>query len=285
MDDLSFSVSPNEELLDLRLFQCGWEQCAPLHSFGPFVRNHYLFHYVISGRGFLDSNAAKGITRRYDLEPGQGFLISPGQINTYSADQFQPWKYVWLEFDGLRAPEYLTEAGLSAEQPIYRPGAPAQAEQVRDAMLYIADHPKASPLRLIGYLCLFLDALIQTSSTRQKPRETQLRDFYIQEAVSYMEQNYQREVTVEEIANACRLNRSYFSKLFKQKKGCPPQEFLIRLRLSKAAELMKNSTVSIGDISASCGYPNQLHFSRAFKQRYGVSPREWRAQNRIRGKQ
>lgn len=282
MDDLSFSVSPNEELLDLRLFQCGWEQCAPLHSFGPFVRNHYLFHYVISGRGFLESNAAKGITRHYDLEPGQGFLISPGQINTYSADQFQPWKYVWLEFDGLRAPEYLTEAGLSTAQPIYQPSTPAQAEQVRDAMLYIADHPKASHLRLIGYLCLFLDALIQTSSTRQKPRETQLRDFYIQEAVSYMERNYRRDVTVEEIANACQLNRSYFSKLFKQKKGCPPQEFLIRLRLSKAAELMKNSTVSIGDISASCGYPNQLHFSRAFKQRYGVSPREWRAQNKIR---
>ena len=280
MDDLSFSVSPNEELLDLRLFQCGWEQCAPLHSFGPFVRNHYLFHYVISGRGFLDSNAAKGTARRYDLEPGQGFLISPGQINTYSADQFQPWKYVWVEFGGLRAPEYLAEAGLSTAQPIYRPNTLAQAEQVRDAMLYIADHPKASPLRLIGYLCLFLDALIQTSSTRWKPHETQLRDFYIQEAVSYMEQNYQREVTVEEIANACQLNRSYFSKLFKQKKGCPPQEFLIRLRLSKAADLMRTTKISIGDISASCGYPNQLHFSRAFKQRYGVSPREWRNQNK-----
>ena len=285
MDDLSFSVSPNEELLDLRLFQCGWEQCAPLHSFGPYVRNHYLFHYVMSGRGFLESNTARKITRRYDLAPGQGFLISPGQVNTYVADQFQPWKYVWLEFDGLRAPEYLTEAGLGAEQPIYQPQTLAQAEEVRDAMLYITDHPKASPLRLIGYLCLFLDALIETSSTRQKPRETQLRDFYIQEAVSYMEQNYQREVTVEEIANACQLNRSYFSKLFKEKKGCPPQEYLIRLRLSKAAELMKNSTVSIGDISVSCGYPNQLHFSRAFKQRYGVSPREWRAHNRIRGKQ
>lgn len=280
MDDLSFSVSPNEELLDLRLFQCGWEQCTPLHSFGPFVRNHYLFHYVISGRGFLDSNAAKGTAQRYDLEPGQGFLISPGQITTYSADRFQPWKYVWLEFDGLRASEYLTEAGLSAGQPIYRPNTPAQAEQVRDAMLYIADHPKASPLRLIGYLCLFLDALIQTSSTRQKPRETQLRDFYIQEAVNYMEQNYQRELTVEEIANACQLNRSYFSKLFKQKKGCPPQEFLICLRLSKAADLMRTTKVSIGDISVSCGYPNQLHFSRAFKQRYGVSPREWRNRNK-----
>lgn len=281
MDDFSFSVFPNEELLDFKLFQCGWEQCAPLHSFGPFVRNHYLFHYVISGRGFLDATVKKGVTQRYDLEAGQGFLISPGQINTYSADQAQPWKYVWLEFDGLRVAEYLNEAGLSAVQPVYRPKSIAQAEQVQDIMLYIASHSKASTLCLIGHLCLFLDALIQTSSARREPRETQLRDFYIQEAISYMELNYQRELTVEEIAGACQLNRSYFSKLFKEKKGCPPQEYLIRLRLAKAADLMKNTTVSIGDISASCGYPNQLHFSRAFKQRYGASPREWRAQNRI----
>ena len=284
MDDFSFSVFPNEELLDFRLFQCGREQCKPLHSFGPFVRNHYLFHYIISGQGFLEANAKKGVTQRYDLEAGQGFLITPGQINTYSADQLQPWKYVWLEFDGLRVAEYLNEAGLSAAHPVYQPKTAGQAERVRDIMLYMTDHANASPLHLIGHLCLFLDALIQTSSARREPRETQLRDFYIQEAVSYMELNYQRELTVEEIAGACQLNRSYFSKLFKEKKGCPPQEFLIRLRLTKAAELMKQSTVSIGDISASCGYPNQLHFSRAFKQRYGVSPREWRAQNKIQGK-
>ena len=99
-----------------------------------------------------------------------------------------------------------------------------------------------------------------------------------------MENNYAREITVEELAGICKLNRSYFSKLFKDNMGCPPQEFLIRLRLSKAADLMKGTGKSIGDISAMCGYPNQLHFSRAFKQRYGVSPREWRAQNQIQKK-
>ena len=112
MDDLSFSIFPNENFLDLRLYQYGWEQCAPLHSFGPFVRNHFLFHYVISGRGFLDSTAPDGVTRRYDLGADQGFLICPGQVNTYCADKDQPWKYVWLEFDGLRVREYLT-AGWS----------------------------------------------------------------------------------------------------------------------------------------------------------------------------
>ena len=281
MDNFSFSVFPNDELLNFRLFQTGWEQCKPLHSFGPFIRNHYLFHYVISGRGFLDAAAPDGITHRYDLEAGQGFLICPGQITMYSADQAQPWKYIWLEFDGLRATEYLHEAGLNAAQPIYRPRSMEQAEQVLDIMMYIADHPKDSLLRLIGHLCLFLDALIQSSSTRQETHQTQLRDFYVQEAIRYMELHYQRSITVEEIANACRLNRSYFSKLFKEQKGCPPQEYLIQLRLSKAADMMKNTAMTISAISASCGYPNQLHFSRVFKQRYGVPPREWRSQHKL----
>lgn len=281
MGDYSFSVSPTEELLGLRLFQYGWEQCAPLHSFGPFVRNHYLFHYIISGRGLLDSNVSKDVTKTFHLEAGQGFLISPGQINTYSADQDDPWKYVWVEFDGLQAAGYLDAAGLSTAQPIYQPNSAALAEELQNIMLYIADHPKASALHQIGHLCLFLDTLIRSSTTRREPRGNQLRDFYIQEAVTFMEQNYQRDLSVEEIADVCKLNRSYFSKLFKERKGCPPQEFLIRMRLSKAAELMKTTASSIGDIAVACGYPNQLHFSRSFKQHYGISPREWRSQNKL----
>ena len=276
---LSFSIFPNENFLDLRLFQYGWEQCAPLHSFGPFVRNHFLFHYVISGRGYLDSNGPDGVTRHYVLAPGQGFLICPGQVNTYCADAHDPWKYVWLEFGGLRAEEYLNAAGLNVSQPIYQPRSPDQAQPVRDTMLYIADHSSASTLHLIGHFCLFLDALIQSSSTRQEFQGTRLQDFYIQEAVTFMEHNYQRELTVEEVADVCKLNRSYFSKLFKESMGCPPQEFLIRLRLSRAAEQIQTTKASIGNIAAACGYPNQLHFSRAFKKRYGVSPREWRNQN------
>ena len=104
MDDFSFFIFPNENFLDLRLYQYGWQQCAPLHSFGPFVRNHYLFHYVLSGKGVLMSNNG-GVTSRHHLVPGQGFLICPGQVNTYCASKSDPWKYVWLEFDGLRAPE------------------------------------------------------------------------------------------------------------------------------------------------------------------------------------
>lgn len=124
MDKLSFSIFPNENFLDVRLYQYGWEQCAPLHSFGPFVRNHYLFHYVLSGHGQLDAADQHGTVRHYPLNPGQGFLIFPGQITTYSAREDDPWKYVWLEFDGLRVAEYVDQAGLTPDQPIYCPLAP-----------------------------------------------------------------------------------------------------------------------------------------------------------------
>ena len=281
MGDFSFSIFPNENFLDLRIYQYGYEQCAPLQSFGPFIRNHYLFHYVISGRGSLDATAEDGVTtRRYEIQAGQGFLICPGLINTYFADEHDPWKYAWVEFDGLRASESLRYAGLTAAQPIYRADDEAQSAQVRDLMLYIAEHSEASALHLIGYLCLFIDALMQSSSTRVSAQENQLKDFYIQEAVNYIEQNYQRNLTVEEVADACRLNRSYFSKLFKDNVGCPPQEFLIRVRLAKAAELMCSSNAPISEIAVRCGYSNQFHFSRAFKKHYGVPPQKWRAQNR-----
>ena len=281
MNDFSFSIASGEELLDLRLYQYGWEQCAPLHSFGPFVRNHFLFHYIISGKGSLDAGLPDGGAQTFRLRAGQGFLISPGQINTYSADRDEPWKYVWLEFDGLKAAGYMDAAGLSAAQPVYRSNNAALAESLRDAMLYIASHPKSSTLHQIGHLCIFLDALIQSSATRREAQGQRLRDFYIHEAVAFVEENYQRALSVEEIAGVCKLDRSYFSKLFKAEKGCSPQEYLIRTRLSKAAEMMKSSSASIGDIAAACGYPNQLHFSRSFKRHYGVSPREWRGKNKL----
>lgn len=281
MNDRSISIFPSETFLDARPYQYGWEQCKPLRTCGPSMCNNYLFYYVISGKGWLDVQSENKGMKHYNLKAGEGFLICPGQISTYCANSADPWKYVWLEFGGLRVPGYMDRAGLGIRQPIYHSSDNAASQQVRDLMLYIADHASSSPLHLVGYLYLFLDALVQSSNTSKVIRGTRLKDYYIQEAVTYMEQHYQRDLTVEELADVCGLNRNYFSRLFKECMGCPPQEFLILLRLSKASEMMRTSDAPIGEISVLCGYPNPLHFSRAFKKQYGIPPREWREKNKI----
>ena len=79
----------------------------PAHSYGPATRNHYLLHYVLSGTGALYADNSKGHTETYHVKSGQGFIIFPGQITTYIADEKLPWEYTWIEFDGLRTKEVL----------------------------------------------------------------------------------------------------------------------------------------------------------------------------------
>ena len=274
------SIFPNENFLDLKPYQYGWEECAPLHSFGPFIRNHYLFHYIISGKGMLFSHAVNGDVYEYELGTGQGFLICPGQINLYTADAQDPWHYVWVEFDGMRVPEYLWNAGLEQDKPIYQPRTAEEGDVLRDHLLYFSQHAARSPLHLVGHLSLFLDNLIEYSSRRRGADERERQDYYIHEAVVYIQQNYQRQLTVDEVAGFCKLNRNYFSRRFKEVVGCSPQEFIIRTRLTSAAELLRSTGLPVKTVADRCGYPNQLHFSQAFHKYYGLPPREWRKQNK-----
>ena len=107
-----------------------------------------------------------------------------------------------------------------------------------------------------------------------------MKDFYIKEAISFIEQNYSRPITVEDIAVFCNLNRNYLGKLFREGTNQTLQHFLMYYRMNRASELLKFSDMSVSEIGKMCGYPNQLHFSRAYKTIFGVSPNHWREQNR-----
>lgn len=279
MHDFLFSIFPNEKFIDLGLFQYGWERCEPAHLYGPAARNHFLFHYVISGTGVLMADNKKGETKTYNIRSGQGFLLFPGQISTYVADEKNPWEYTWIEFDGLRVKEMLNIAGFSPDQPVYHATSKNFREVMMNEMLYIVNHSTETPFHLIGHLYIFLDALTRSVASVRLEKTNKMSDFYIHEAVNYIEQNFPYEITIEDIAQHCGINRSYFGKIFHESVGRTPQEFLISYRMMKAAELLKMTALSVADIGNAVGYPNQLHFSRAFKNVYGISPQKWRKQN------
>lgn len=281
MSEVIFSVFPSENFVDLGLYQFGWEQCDPSHSFGPAARNHYLFHLCLSGTGTLYAHNAKGETITYQIKSGQGFMLFPHQICTYIADAEIPWEYAWVEFDGLRVKEFLETAGLTEHSPIYRSSNRELRGSMKEELLSIIQGKEHSSLYLIGHLYLFLDLLIQSSFNRKEFSAGRLKDFYIREAISFIEQNYSHPITVEDIAIFCNLNRSYLGKIFRDELNKTPQQFLIYYRMNRAAELLKFSETTVGEIGKLVGYPNQLHFSRAFKNVFGIPPTEWRRENRL----
>ena len=280
-NELYFSIFPNERFIDLGLYQFGMEQCSPSHSYGPAARNHFLFHYIISGTGTLYADDSTGTTKTYHLKSGEGFLIFPNQITTYIADKELPWEYVWIEFDGLRAKEAMDTAGFSLDRPIFHTKQRDMSQKMEEELVYIATHSDETIFNIIGHLYLFLDYFMRATVSTVVKGSTKLQDYYIKEAITYIEQNFQNDISVVDIANRLGINRSYFGRIFKQTLKQTPQEFLINYRMIKATELLRLTKMSIGDISKAVGYENQLHFSRAFKKIYNISPREWRNINAV----
>lgn len=280
MEDLVFKIFKNDVYIDLTLYQYGWQKCTKLHSCGPRKKNHFLFHYIISGKGSFKTKDNLG-EKIYNLEKNMGFIIFPEQVTSYFADEDEPWEYVWLEFDGIKAKEILDIIKLNKDFPIYIPKCAEISKNIKDEMLYIVNNSLESSLNLIAHLYLFFDYLIKGSSPKKDIIGGTLKDFYIREVIAFIEQNYQNNIKVEDIANWCNLNRSYLTKIFKKDKNISLQQFLIKYRMCKACEKLKLTSLSIKSISESVGYDNQLNFSRTFKNEFGISPSEYRIKNKI----
>lgn len=83
-------------------------------------------------------------------------------------------------------------------------------------------------------------------------------------------------VSLQKVAEACRLSRSAFIREFKKSMGAPPHQWLLLQRVERAIELMGSPELSLIDIALSCGFADQSHFTRIFAQKMGVSPGAYR---------
>lgn len=266
------------EYFDITIYQYGYEQCAPHHTFGPGMRNHYLIHCILSGNGTYCVHY-RGKAEEYHLHSGQAFLIEPNQLIHYFADSNTPWEYIWIEFDGIKAKEYLTQAGLGHPSYIYRAASMQGQQELFGYLHYLVEHPELLPMEVIGYTYLFFGALIRNSRNTKKIAKNNIQEFYVQSTVDFIENHYMNEISVEDMAANLGLHRSYFSKIFKKATQKSPQDFLIQYRINKACELLRSTQMTITQISHLVGYNNQFHFTRAFKKNMEIPPQEWRKQN------
>ncbi len=95
-------------------------------------------------------------------------------------------------------------------------------------------------------------------------------------AVKYIQDNYCKDLSMAEVANYISLNYCYFSILFKEKTGMNFIDYLKRVRIEKAKELLQNPAYKIYEVSEMVGYNNTKHFTTTFRMLTGISPSEFR---------
>lgn len=100
----------------------------------------------------------------------------------------------------------------------------------------------------------------------------------IAQIIDLIHDGYDREWTMEALANAAQMDPGYMAKLFKRITGVSPNQYLIKTRIDAASSLLVETNQSIGDISVSCGYQDLFFFSKQFKSITGLTPTEYRYQ-------
>ena len=116
----------------------------------------------------------------------------------------------------------------------------------------------------------------QIASRVMKTEVTYDDDPLFQSVIKYMKENIQENITLDNLADIACLEKSYFSKKFKEKFGSSPIRFLNDIRLYQAKQLLKYSQMNITQISQKVGFQSLHYFSRFFTQKEGISPYEYR---------
>lgn len=230
----------------------GSEQCSPSHYYGPAIRKHWLIHFVENGTGIFEINK-----NTYKIEKGDLFVIPPLVQTYYEADQNNPWLYTWIGFEtDIILPKSFSHPVIKCKE----------AEEIFDEMKLCKNYDNGKSAFLTCCIWKLLTALYEQDTKTILP---------IDLALSYIHSEYNKNLTVQEIADKINLERSYFSRQFKNQTGMSPVAYIQRYRLKRAAELMRLTNAKPSVAAYSVGYDDIFYFSKIFKRQFGVSPREY----------
>lgn len=113
---------------------------------------------------------------------------------------------------------------------------------------------------------------VQTYEDRQKIQHYKL-------VVSYMEEHFNSQITLQNLADTIPCNSQYLCRFFKDIAGVSPIQYLINLRLNEACYLLEHTSKSILEVSLDCGFDNVSYFIRKFKEIKGCTPKKYRNMN------
>ena len=257
---------------DFYFFNVGYEKCQSGHRFGPSLRDNYIVHFVISGKGRYTVNDTT-----HHLAEGDFFLIRPNELVDYEADVQDPWEYYWIGFSGTKVKEILHTNGIGAKDYIGQVGA---QKELQEKFAHFMESDFFDDAKKLANQALFYDIFsffkIHNENMEMGVRISRTKK-YSEAFLLYVGNNYYREdLTIEEIAKSMYLHPAYFSQVIKEELGLTALKYLNLYRMNKASQLLKTTELSVEQIASAVGYQNRHSFTRAFKNRFQSSPTRYK---------
>ena len=131
--------------------------------------------------------------------------------------------------------------------------------------------------RHVNIMCAVYDIICRLHAETQKRYVPDTHLHRIVPALEKIEADFtENGLSVTELASLCGISEAYFRRIFLDKFGISPKEYIIRLRLDYACRLLVSGEFSVSEVATLCGYFEPSHFSREFAKRFGMPPQEYK---------
>lgn len=131
------------------------------------------------------------------------------------------------------------------------------------------------PYEVLNCLCTIWLIMIKNTAVPEKKKESVISQ-RMQKLLAFIESNYSEDITLADISRSADISKSECARCFKISMGTTPYKYLVEYRLSKAAQLLKQTDEPVGNIVTAVGFRQMSHFGKCFREKTGYSPKEYR---------
>lgn len=274
---------------------CGEYQLPTGYTRRPWWNYDWEFIHVLSG-----SAQYRVGWRTYTLAPGDLLLIPPHVFTRSWNPTSMPMRFQAVHFDFFYSPRYarLPPHGTGRPHPAAHPTAslaltlnlPQKVKMagerrlksifdriIREVMCQAPGYGLLAQAGLLELLAILLRAAAPLPQSTPEPPSS------IQDTLRFLVQAYARPLRLSDLAKASGLSPAHFERRFKLALNCSPMAYLMRLRLQKAAELMRQAPRPVKEIASAVGFEDPYYFSKAFHRHTGMTPTQYQEQAEVEG--
>lgn len=237
---------------------------------------HLVFQYSLSGTGVYEDS-----TGRYEMPAGSGFLCPTADRDVeyyYPQGAAHTWKFMYFSFIGETAMQMVRQV-TRQYGPVFR--IPQSNEMINRLLSFEAMDEVIQPISAGAGAKLVMDviaALIESAGPRDAADSAGV---LVRRALKLIEDNLTIPLSVGDIADELRISREHLTRIFSEQTGRSPYSYILRRKMLLACRLLKQTTLTMGEIADRLGYVESSRFTRSFKTGIGMTPSRFRKDGQI----
>jgi len=259
----------------------------PLHitdiGWFPKARNHYwrrtegieayVIMYCTEGSGWVRLDG----DRRHEVRKGELTVIPAGAPHEYGSSEESPWTIYWFHMKGELAASFFGPERSAEPFPIPVERSAAIIGLFDECYEFLSQGHSLEHVIYASQLAGHLAAIIRLAYSKRKAAPNPLRQANIEQALRYMTEHLEDNVSLAELAAQAALSIPHFTQLFKKRTGYSPIDYYLRLKIQSASQYLALTDQSVKAVSLRTGFQDPYYFSRLFKKIMGKSPSAYRS--------